>query len=142
MKTKSNDPLQILLREAMHQQRTRVQVTLVQTSSLSQVTSTPPTRQCDRPQWKETRTVSLIHRSPQGRETFLGVFTEVQNDLLKARRLLPANKTAHGTLPKEVVTGDYWLHQQVPPSHEDTAQEVRAIEERFKELMKEWGSGC
>lgn len=65
----------------------------------------------------------------------------MKNDLLKARRLVPAHKTAHGSLPKEVVTGDWWLHQQVFTPPEDTAAEVRAIEERFKELMKEWASG-
>lgn len=137
MKLKSNDPLQVLLREALHQQKNRVAITLVTKPTGTRVSS----RQCDRPQWTETRLVSLVHRSPQGRETFLGVYTEMRNDLLKARRLVPTDKTAHGTLPKEVVTGDYWLHQQTFTPPPDTAQEVQAITERFIELMKEWENG-
>lgn len=131
---KSNDPLNQLLRQALHEQKSRVTVTLLGTNS--QISG--PSRQCDRPQWTTTRLVSLVHRSAQGRETFLGVYTEMKNDLLKARRLVPSDKTAHGSLAKEVVTGDWWLHPQVYQPLPETAREVREIEARFKELMEQY----
>lgn len=138
MKPKSNDPLQILLRNAMHQMRGKVSVTLSAKQSLSQ-SKTVELRQCERPQWTPTRLVALIHRSPQGRETYLGVFQELKSDLFKARRLVPSDKTAHGALPREVVTQDYWLHPQVHTAAADSPEEVRAIEARFADLLKEYG---
>jgi hypothetical protein len=63
----------------------------------------------------------------------------MRSDLFKARRLVPSNQTAHGSLPREVVTGDHWLHPPALLATADTLQEVRAIEERFAELMKQWG---
>lgn len=130
-KDKPQDPLNLLLASAMRAQAKKVVVTVV--------TSKEPLRQCERPSWTPGRLVSLIHEDPRThRRTYLGVFQELKSDLFKARRLVPSDKTAHGTLPTEVVSADYWLHPQVHVAAADTPQEVRAIEQRFAELLKEF----
>jgi hypothetical protein len=133
MKLKSNDPLQQLLREAMHQHRGQVSGNTTKVLTASAV---PELKQCERKnEWTTSGTVALIHRDLKGRETYLGAYELQISSLFKARRFVPAHSTPHGKLPKEVVTGDYWLHQQVAPPTVDTVQEVKAIEARFKELM-------
>lgn len=132
MKLKSNDPLQLLLRSALHEARKRV---TVQPAGAQQ-----PLRQCQRPEWTRGRLLSVIYVCPQtSRRTYLGVFQELKSDLFKARRLVPSNQTAHGKLPEEIVTQSYWLHPKVHVAAADSAEEVRAIEARFAELMKEFG---
>lgn len=137
MKPKSNDPLQLLLRSALHEMRSKVLVTSSKVSSTSPNT-TPQLRQCERPSWTPGRLVALIHLAPTGRRTYLGVFQELKSDLFKARRLVPAHQTAHGKLPEEIVTKDYWLHPQVHIAAADSPDEVRAIEARFAELLREF----
>lgn len=132
MKLKSNDPLQLLLREAMHAQRIKASGS----SSLEKLSPQPILKQCERKdQWTIQGTVALIHRDLKGRETYLGAYDVQVSHLFRARRFMPSHATPHGKLPREVVSGDYWLHQQtfVPP--EESLHEVQAIERRFKELM-------
>lgn len=133
-KPKSNDPLNALLREAMFQQRAKVQVKTV---------VLPTTKSSDEAldlyrnplNWTQARIVSLIHRSPEGREVFLGVFTELVNNRAKARRLIPSHVTPTSTLPRETVTGDYWLHPQVYQPPADSPREIAAIRARCRELL-------
>lgn len=135
MKLKSNDPLNQLLREALFQQRNKVKV-IVEKPLASNV-PLPELKQCERPEaWRVTRSISLVHRSPQGRETFLGVFIEMKSDRFSARRLVPAHGQVHGSIKdREIVRDDWWLHQQVKPVHQDSPEELKAIRERFNELM-------
>lgn len=130
---KPQDPLNLLLASAMKAQAKQVAVTV------QPVAASPILRQCERPQWRETRLIALVHRASSGRETYLGVFQELKSDLFSARRLVPSDKTAHGSLPREVVTQDYWLHPKVHVAAADSEAEVRAIEARFKELLREFG---
>jgi len=88
------------------------------------------------PEWKETRLVSLIHRSHDGQETYLGVFTELRNERIHARRLVPFNGAAPEGVPREFVTGDFWLKPKETPQYLDSPQEVEAIRQRFHELME------
>lgn len=136
MKPKSNDPLQILLRQALYQQKIKVNV-LYQKSTIAPRDVQQYVPQCKRPEWTPGRLIALVHQSSQGRRTYLGVFQELKSDLFKARRLVPSDAQAHGTLPVEIVTQDYWLYPKVHVAAADSPDEVRAIEARFAELMRE-----
>lgn len=133
---RSNDPLNQLLRKALHEQRGRPQPTppprpLPPRDPVCDLYSSPLN-------WTQGKRVSLIHRSSDGRETFLGVFTELLNERAKVRRLVRDHEAkAHGPLPREIVSGPYWLRSQVHVPPADSSEELRSIRERFLELMKE-----
>lgn len=63
--------------------------------------------------WRPGRTVSLIHQSPDGGETSLGIFHEIIHKQTAARKLLPCpDGSIEGV---EYVHGEHWLH---PSTHE------------------------
>lgn len=75
--------------------------------------------------WKPGRTLSLIHQSPDGGETPLGLFSEVIHKKTAARKLLPSvSGTIEGV---EYVHGDYWLHPTLHESIPVTLGDVIAI---------------
>lgn len=129
------DPLNQLLRQAMFQQRQKVKV------QVQKPQFPDPVYDLYAPiNWIPSRTLALIHSSPDGRETFLGVFIELRNERAKVRRLIRDHSgTSHGTLPREVVSGPHWLRPKVYEPVEDSEQEIEAIRNRFHELMKEFG---
>jgi hypothetical protein len=83
--------------------------------------------------WRLGKVVELIHHE----EGTIGVFQEYFHKLSPtARRLLPANP-ALVVDRQELVFGDFWLHPKFQaPIETDSEAEVRAITQRFNELMK------
>lgn len=139
MSTRSQDPLNQLLRKAMWEQKQRIAVQVLK--PVQTKPTTPALGLYDDPRnWTQSRRIALIHRSPQGSETFLGVFIEVRNERAKVRRWLrDRSPQAHGSaLPREVVSGPYWLQSQVCEPVVDTQEEIERIKARYYELMKEW----
>ena len=133
--SRSHDPLTQLLRQALYQQKQQVQI-------IKQSPPPEPLGIYNNPlNWTRSRTLALIHVSPDGRETFLGVFTELKNERAKVRRLVRDHSPKpHGpALPREVVSGPYWLRPQVRETPTDSEAEEKAIRDRFAELMKEFG---
>ena len=83
--------------------------------------------------WRLGKIVRLVHFSGET----IGNFQEYFHKLSpSARRLLPA---VEGLSPAhdELVFGDYWLHPQFSAVSlpQDSDDEVRQIEARFRELM-------
>ena len=87
--------------------------------------------------WTPGRTIQLIHRSPDGHERFLGLFTEMLHPRMKARRLIPLSGQKTGIPMREVVEGDWWIHAQLPVQRVDTPREIEEITARFHELIAE-----
>lgn len=128
---RSNDPLNKLLRDALHQQKGKISIT-VKPQPCSPVGDLYKTES----NWVQGKTIQLIHRAKNGHESFLGVYVELLNPRASARRLIPAHGTVHGSIRcREVVQGDYWLHPQVTIPRKETPREVKEITERFHELM-------
>ena len=84
--------------------------------------------------WTLGRVVELIHRE----EGSLGNFQEYFHKMSpSARRLLPASGSAIPTT-SELVWGEFWLHPKFQaPAIEDSEEEIKAITQRFQELMDE-----
>jgi hypothetical protein len=124
-----------LLRHALHlQKKSRIQVKIERPLVKDPVYDlyTNPAN------WRAGEPVSLVHKGPDGREVFLGIFLSMHNDRAHVRRLVPAHATIQGA-KREVVSGDYWLHEQVTYiAQEETARERAEIEARFKELMSQY----
>lgn len=137
MKFKSNDPLQSLLREALHRQKVEVSAIpskawkLPDAGDIYQASS-----------WKPGRPeVLVVHVDTSGLKTILGLFQEQLNSRAHGSRLLPALQ-AEGTIcrdlsaiPRVEVHGDYWLQAREPVQHSESVDEVRAIKDRFHELL-------
>lgn len=139
MSTRSLDPLNQLLRQAMYAHRQKVQVQKISPSPPAN--SPKPLGLYDNPlNWTQGRTISLIHRSPQGSETFLGVFIEMKNERAKVRRWIRDHSPqSHGpALPREVVYGSYWVQSKMREPKPDSQEEIESIRARYRELMREW----
>lgn len=139
---KQLDPLNQLLRHAMHEARIRERVIVKAPTPITQPRVPDPVYQdlYQNPlNWTRGRLITLIHQGPQNRETFLGVFQELLNPKAHVRRLVRDHSpTAHGpALPREYVHGEHWLRAQVWSPPEDSEGEKLAIRERYDELMKE-----
>jgi hypothetical protein len=90
--------------------------------------------------WRTGEPVALVHRDRStGRESFLGVFFSLHNDRAHARRLVPSHGTIKGAVRREVVVGDYWLHEQRALLEvEVSRRERKELEARFNELMAQY----
>jgi len=130
---RSNDSLNKLLREALHQQAKKI--------SICPAPKPPPAvakgdLYRTESNWVQGKTLLLIHRSPDGRESFLGIYIELLNPRASARRLIPAKGTVHGSVKeKEIVSGDYWIHPQVFHPPLTSPREAAEITARFRELI-------
>lgn len=87
-------------------------------------------------EWKVGQTVCLIHRSEDGTETALGLFTEYLRNGSRWLRPSADTLTPHHS---EIVTGSWWLNpciREIPVS--DSPSEVKAIRSRFEMLINEF----
>lgn len=128
--------LNALLRDALRHQKTKVKVVIERP-----LVKDPVYDLYTNPQnWRIGEPVSLIHRDLSGRETFLGIFVSLHNDRAHARRLVPHHGAVHGKVQqREVVTGDYWLHEQSRCLDIEVSQRERGeIEARFRELISQY----
>jgi hypothetical protein len=96
----------------------------------------PPSTYANPLNWRPGKAVEIRHFE----EGSVGVFREYFHRLSpSARRLLPAPQ---GTLPdtQELVFGEWWLHprNQAPHIEPDSEAEVRAITQRFNELLDQF----
>jgi hypothetical protein len=91
-------------------------------------------RQADQ-EWTQGQTLCLIHRTSDGTETALGLFTEYLRN--GSRWLRPSAETIspHHT---EIVTGSWWLNPTIREIPVDSHHEVRAIRARFEMLIQEF----
>lgn len=138
-KLKSNDPLQSLLREAMHQAKVQVQTKTVpsktwklpDTADLYQAASWKPGREA----------ILVVHVDTNGLKTSLGMFQEQLNSRAHGSRLLPLapeaqQKLYSESLPRIEVHGDYWLQPKEPVHFQESPEEIQAIKDRFHELLE------
>lgn len=137
MKFKSRDPLQSLLREALHAQR----------SDPTKAHKAPLVAQPDpgdlyQPScWKPGKLIILIHVAEDGSKSLLGLFQEQFNTRASARRLIPPPAAVRAAtqnlsaLPHEEVRGSYWLQPQKFCFSKESPEELRALHARFNELM-------
>lgn len=133
---RSNDPLNKLLRDALHQQVKKI--TVVATSPRALPHITPGDLYRTESNWVQGKTILLIHKAEDGHESFLGIYIELLNPRASARRLIPAHGTVHGSVKnREIVKGDYWIHPQIPAPQPTSSRERREIRQRFNELMSQ-----
>lgn len=85
--------------------------------------------------WRPGKTVCLIHKSPDGTETALGLFTEYLRN--GSRWLRPSADTLSPD-HTEIVTGSWWLHPSIREIPVDSPSEVQAIRARFETLIREF----
>lgn len=152
-KFKSNDPLQALLREALHKQKVEIKPQ-----------PRDPMRAFkdkhsiyDSPAWKPGRLVALVHVSDNGERTKLGIFQEHINERAHGRRFVPwtgpepmfhtftcikaidpARRCDCIQAAEEIVHGRYWLEVRQPPVHIESSRELHELRERFEELLESY----
>lgn len=138
-KFKSNDPLQHLLREALHQQR----ATRSRKTAPSHVPQGPdPFDLYQASAWKPGRELVLVIHSDQfGTETIIGLFSEQINPRAHGSRLIPVSEEIKAKtlklsdIPRNYVHGDHWLQPKVKVSYTEAPDEAAEITRRFHELL-------
>ncbi len=86
-------------------------------------------------EWTVGKTVCLIHKGEDGKETALGLFIE---HLRNGSRWLRPTADSLSPDHTEIVTGSWWLHPSIREIPVDSTHEVIAIRARFEMLIKEF----
>lgn len=113
------DVLDALLNEALHQASHRTVKKLPgKDDRLKQIRESFQSTYVKPENWERTRGIALIHRSPDGKQTLLGNFSEYVHKNGKARKLL------REAIPmiveaQEFVTGEWWLRSDTAMRIED-----------------------
>ncbi len=109
----SNDPLQKLLREALHlQQIAKGQNSL--RAKADRILAEYSAKLHNQENWIPSGVITVIHTSETGEQTTLGMFQELKNKYVKdARRLVrvePDGAPVNTEPKQEFVRGQFWLN--------------------------------